>query len=281
MCKRFTGYPNRLLDELSWEPGQDDKFFTPGEYAGWPLRLLPVQVRPFLRVNERYYCFDLLNLMDNIYRIMQRAIVRLRPDYKEIWNERQQHVSEELPLNLLEKLLPNSTTYRAIYHQWATGKNGEINWCETDGLIIFDDHLLIVEIKAGAFTHSPPATDFPAYMDSIKNLVLKPATQAKRFMEYLKSRDEVLLYDKDHRPITKLRHEHFRHITACCVTLDQFTTLAAQAESLQPIGTDLQGFPIWPLSLDDLRVYADIFDSPLVFAHFLEERQRAFKSPVF
>ena len=28
-----------------------------------------------------------------------------------------------------------------------------------------------------------------------------------------------------------------------------------------------------------MQVYADIFDSPLIFAHFLEERQRAFESP--
>jgi len=277
--QKIADFPVSLLKELSWAPGQNEDFFAPGEYAGWPLRVMPVQVRPFLCVNGRYYCFELLNLMDNLYRVLQRVIIRLRPEYKEKWNERQKQISEELPFKLLTKLLPNATTYRSVYHQWATGKFGELNWCETDGLIIFDDHLLVVEIKAGAFTHSPPATDFPAYMSSIKELVLKPATQAKRFVEYLRSKDEVMLYDDDHKTIVKLRHTQFRHITACCVTLDQFTTLAAQAESLQPIGTDLQGFPIWPISVDDLRVYADIFDSPLIFAHFLEERQRAFKSP--
>ena len=236
--KKITGFPDSLLNELSWSPGQDEIFFAPGEYTGWPLRLLPVQVRPFLRINGRYYCFDLLNLMDNIYRVLQRAIIRLRPDYKEKWNERQKQISEALPLELLTKLLPKATTYRSVYHQWATGKNGEMNWCETDGLIIFDDHLLIVEIKAGAFTHSPPATDFPAYMSSIKDLVLKPATQAKRFTEYLKSKDEVVIYDEDHTPIAKLMQAQFRHITACCVTLDQFTTLAAQAEYSGPCFSD-------------------------------------------
>jgi hypothetical protein len=277
--QKIADFPVSLLRELSWAPGQNEDFFAPGEYAGWPLRVMPVRVCPFICVDGRYYCFELLNLMDNLYRVLQRVIIRLRPDYKEKWNERQKQISEEIPFKLLTKLLPNATTYRSVYHQWATGKHGELNWCETDGLIIFDDHLLIVEIKAGAFTHSPPATDFPAYMSSIKELVLKPAIQAKRFMAYLKSKDAVVLYDDDHKPIVKLRHSQFRHITACCVTLDQFTTLAAQAESLKPIGIDLQGFPIWPISADDLRVYADIFDSPIIFAHFLEERQRAFRSP--
>jgi uncharacterized protein YchJ len=277
--QKVAGFPENLLEELSFKPGEDKELFAPGEFVGWPLRLLPVQVRPFLCVNGRHYCFELLNLMDNLYRIMQRLIIRLRPDYKEIWNERQKMISEELPFRLFKILIPNAKVYRSIYHQWATGKDSERNWCETDGLIIFDDHLIIVEIKAGAFTYSPPATDFSAYMASIKELVLKPATQAKRFMEYFHSKDEVMIYNDSHKPVTKLRRDQFRHITACCVTLDQFTSLAAQAEKLQPIGTDLQGFPIWPISVDDLRVYADIFDSPLIFTHFLEERQRAFKSP--
>lgn len=277
--QKVAGFPENLLKELSWKPGEYNDLFASGEFVGWPLRLLPIQVRPFLSVDGKYYCFELHTLIDNLYRIMQRLIIRVRPDYKELWNERQKMISEELPFRLFKVLLPNAKVYRSIYHQWTTGKDSERNWCETDGLIIFDDHLIIVEVKAGAFTYSPPATDFPAYMASIKELVLKPATQAKRFMEYFHSKDEVLIYNDAHKPVTKLRRDQFRHITACCVTLDQFTTLAAQAEKLQPIGTDLQGFPIWPISVDDLRVYADIFGSPLIFTHFLEERQRAFKSP--
>ena len=277
--QKITKFPDNLLKELSWASGQNEDFFTPGEFEGWPLRVLPIQVRPFLCVDGRYYCFEVLNLMDNLYRIMQRLIIRLRPDYKEIWNERQKMISEELPFRLFKSCYQMSKSIVLSIISGQRVKYSEKNWCETDGLIIFDDHLIIVEVKAGAFTYSPPATDFPAYMASIKELVLKPATQAKRFLEYLYSKKEVIIHDDSHQPVAHLERDKFRHITACCVTLDQFTTLAAQVEKLQPIGTDLQGFPIWPISVDDLRVYADIFDSPLIFTHFLEERQRAFKSP--
>lgn len=278
--KNVSGLPEHLLRELSWEPGEHQDFFATGEFAGWPLRLLPVQIRPFLYVEGRYYCFELFSLMDNLYRVVQRMITRLSHDYNETWNKKQQLVSERLPFELLEKLLPNSRTYHAIYYQWPTGKAGELNWCETDGLVLFDDHLIVVEIKAGAFTYTPPATDFPAYMDSIKNLLLKPAIQAKRFLDYLNSSEKVAIYDGNKNLIANLSRDSFRHITSCCVTIDNFTTLASQAENLKPVGTDLQGFPVWSVSVDDLQVYADIFDSPLIFTHFLEERKRAFESPV-
>lgn len=278
--EKVTGLPTNLLKELSWEPGQDKDLFAQGEFSGWPLRLLPIQVRPFLSVNGRYYCFELLNLMDNLYRVIQRMILRLRPEYKETWNVRQKIISEDLPFKLFKKLLPNSQIYRSIYHKWPTGKSGKLNWCESDGLIIFDDHLVIVEIKAGAFTYSPPATDFSAYMESIKSLILKPAVQSKRFLEYLQSKDEIEIFNDNHSSIAKLRHDRFRHITVCCVTLDSFTTLAAQSENFIYLGVGLKDFPAWSISVDDLRVYSDIFDSPLIFTHFLEERQRAFKSPL-
>lgn len=277
--QKVTGLPENLLRELSWAPGEYQELFSPGEFVGWPLRLLSVHVRPFIYVEGKYYCFELFSLMDNLYRVIQRMITRLRPDYKEKWNKKQKEVSENLPFELFAKLLPGARIYRSIFHLWSTEKSGKKNWCETDGVIIFDDHLIVVEIKAGAFTYTPPATDFPAYIDSIKNLLLKPAMQARRFIDYLNSSEDVNIYDENKELITNLRHQNFRLITSCCVTIDNFTTLASQAENLKPIGADLQDFPIWSVSVDDLRVYVEIFDSPLIFAHFLEERKRAFESP--
>jgi hypothetical protein len=69
--EKLTKFPSKLLRELSWEPGEERNFFEPGEYCGWPLRLLPIKLRPFLRIDSKYYNFDPINLMDNIYRIIK------------------------------------------------------------------------------------------------------------------------------------------------------------------------------------------------------------------
>ena len=70
---------------------------------------MPIWRRPFLAVAGRHYCFGLYNLTDQGYRIFQRAILSLDPDYQETWNQRQKRLSEELPLLLLERLLPGAT----------------------------------------------------------------------------------------------------------------------------------------------------------------------------
>ena len=60
-------------------------------------------------------------------------------------------------------------------------------WYEADGLITYDDHLFVIEVKAGAFTYTSPATDLPATIQSLRGLVLSPASQGGRFVDYLEA----------------------------------------------------------------------------------------------
>ena len=125
-------------------------------------------------MNGRSYSFDFHALFDNIYRVMQRVILRLKPDYRDTWNRIQQEQSEELPFKYLDRILSGAQVFRSVYYRWHAepGASGK-NWCEADGLLVYDDHLFIVEVRAGAFTYTSPANDFPAFIASLKNLVLK------------------------------------------------------------------------------------------------------------
>lgn len=277
--QKTTDLPEKLLERLSWLPGEDKDFFAEGEFRGWPLRIWPIFKRPFIRLGGRYYCFDLNNLFDNLYRVMQRIVMHLKPDYQETWNTIQKKQSENLPLKYLERLLPGAKVMKEVYYR-GKNDNGVTDWCEADGLLIYDDHLFIVEARGGAFTYTPPATDFPAHIASIKNLVLKPAKQGQRFLKYLKSAKSVSLFDSDHNQIGELRKSDFRRITICAVTVDTFTELAAQAQHLHKIGVDVGDQPIWAISLDDLRIYKDIFENPLIFLHYVEQRMQAFHSDI-
>lgn len=275
---KLTGLPKNLLDALSWEPGEDQEFLSDGPYKGWPLRVPPIWRRPFLKVGGRHYCFDIYALTDHLYRIVQRMILRIKPEYKEEWNRRQKLVSESLPVDLLSHILPGAEVHRGVQYEWHTGEPPRKQWCETDAVLLYDDHLIVVEVKAGAFTHTPPSTDFPAYIRSLDQLLRSPAQQTIRFCEYLDSAPVVTIYDTSHRPIRDLRRSDYRHITRCCVTLDQLTDFAARAMALQEVGVHVGHHPVWPISIDDLRVFADIFCNPLVFCHFLDERAQAYSA---
>lgn len=275
--EKNTALPKALLDALSYSPGEDTEFFAPGEFAGWPLRIWPVMRRPFVRLNGSTYCFDIFSLFDNIYRVLRRIVIELEPGNKEPWNDGQKAGSEELPFTYLTRLLPGAHVYRPIFYRWKVG-NGPAQWHEADGILIYEDHLFVIEVKGGAFTYTSPANDLDAHLASLTALLQAPARQGSRFVDFLESAPEVSIADAEHNEITKLRRSDFRHVTVCTITLDAFTALAARAQHLAPLGIDVGQRPLWPLSLDDLRVYAELFDNPLIFLHFVEQRVRAGRS---
>ncbi len=273
--EKVTKLPNNLCNMLAWSPGEEADFFMEGPFRGWPLKVWPTMKRPFIRLNERILCFDVFSLFDNFYRVIQRLICRqLEPHYQEEWNRRQNTVSEELPFIYFERLLPGSCIYRSVFYRWKTSSK-HAEWCEADGLLIYDDHLFVIEVKANAFTYTSPAIDLPAHIKSLENLVKNPATQGNRFIDFLESAEEVSIADSRYNEVGRLSHANFRHVTVCAITLDVFTELAVRAQSFHEIGIDIGQRAVWSLSIDDLRVYADLFDNPLIFLHFVEQRMCA------
>lgn len=101
--------------------------------------------------------------------------------------------------------------------------------------------------------------------------------RGKSFVEYLENSDTVKLYNEHHLEIGEISRNSFREITICCVTLDEFSRFSARIENLLPLGINVKD-PVWCVSIDDLRVYVDVFKSPSVFIHYLEVRKRAFLS---
>ena len=182
-----------------------------------------------------------------------------------------------MPFTYLTRLMPGARVYRPIYYRWKVG-GGPAQWHEADGILIYEDHLFVIEVKGGAFTYTSPANDLDAHLMSLRTLLQAPARQGSRFVDFLESAPEVSIADAEHNEIAKLRRSDFRHVTVCTITLDAFTALAARAQHLAPLGIDVGQRPLWPLSLDDLRVYAELFDNPLIFLHFVEQRVRAGRS---
>lgn len=272
--QKITNLPTSFLEAFSWKQGEETDFLSGDEMRGWPLKVWPIFQRPFLEIDGRYYCFECHCLLDNLYRQIQRAIFDKMPKYKTTWAKKQQDISESLPVEFFKGILPEARIYRSVFYPWPQ-KN---DWAECDIVICYEDHLFIVEVKAGSFTYTSPATDFPGYIDSLKNLVYKPAKQGTRFLEYLRSKPTVILYDKRHNVVGSLSAGDYYQHNVCALTLDSFTEIACQPEQLKGLGIDIGEHPIWAFSIDDLRVYADIFSNPLVFLHYAEQRNKAFNT---
>lgn len=266
VCK-ITGWNETFVKELSFGINEYPDFWNETEFSGWPIVDLPVQKRPFITIENRYYCFDYYSFSDNIYRAIQKTISRLDSTYK--WSDVQNKASELMVEALFQKLLPGCSIYRNNYYP----KNGSLKqMCENDILVQYYDLLCVIEVKAGSFTFTPPITDFKSHIISYQKLIEEPNSQCMRTDDYLRSGQIIKFYNEDKSEKFCIDMSRIEDTFLFSVSVDNINTFASRAEKLSFISTNCNAICI---AVDDLMVYRDYFDSPLKFIHFLKQRSSA------
>lgn len=270
--KNLTTWPISFMEDLSFKINENETFFNNKEYQGWPLIEMPIYQRPFIQIDDDFYCFDYYNLFDNIYRVVEKTLNKKDSNYRATWSKRQMDTTENIVSNLFNKLLPGCEILMSNYYPI----NKSLKKCaENDLLVIYEDNLIIIEVKAGSYSYRSPILDIESHIKSLKTLVEKADGQAERTLDYLKSDKVVKLYDENKKEKYSLSLSDFNDITLMCVTLDNFNEFAAKIEKLSFLNLNKSTIAI---SMDDLKVYSDYFDSPLIFLHFLKQRKLATKN---
>lgn len=267
--KKVTEWDDRLVNSLSWNIGECRDFIDGENFSGWIIRDLPVQKKPFIKINGVSYCFDYYNLFDNIYRIIQKDMKRHDSKYTTQWKDIQQRASETLVEEQFKRLLPGCQSYVGNYYPIG---NSLKKMDENDIIILYDDTLIIAEVKAGSFTYTPAITDYKAHKSSFDSLIGKADYQCERTLNYINKGDEITFYDdKKNKKIT-FNREKYKNVFTFCVTVDNFNAFEAKIEKMNFLQVNSGTIAI---SVDDLEVYTAYFDSPLYFLHYLKQRKAA------
>lgn len=273
----ITGWPVEFVKELSLQQGECNDFYEDDIQV--MIKEAPIKYKPFFGIGEKYYCFSIDNLIDNFYRTVLRAMRRKKGSVSNRINDIQKDLSEELPFKLFKAILPKSSMYQNIFYKAPVGANGKNEWCECDGIILLDDVMIIIEVKGGALSSVSPFSDEEAYKKSLNDLAKNPYEQSLRLYEEYIRAGKVEIYQKESKKRYKLitTIENSKFIQACCVTLDDFNEIASQIEKTEFIqNSDL---PVWCISVNDLRVYPELFDSPSLFLNYLYQRSHATRNP--
>lgn len=263
---RITGWPAELVGKMAYAPGEAH-WYDQGKYEYWPVVTLPIHDRPFIELDGRYYCFDYYSLMDNFYRAIQRAILTDDCGYEARWTKAQQEASEALVADIFAKLLPGCVCYRNNYYGPRKSRS------ENDLLVIYSDVIISVEVKAGQFTAAPPLTDFDTHVRQYKTLIEKSGSQSQRMLDYLRANPcNAPIYDASNGEKARIDNRGATELFAISVTVENVNTFAAKADKLAFLNLP-EG--VISIAIDDLMTYADYFDSPLEFLHFLKQRKLA------
>lgn len=217
---KLTGWPEKFVRNLSFEINGNSEFFNAGKFSGWPMIDLPIQKRPFIAIDGKYYCFDYYSFVDNFYRAVQKAISRAVPEYK--WSDMQKEASETMVADIFSELLPGSKVYRDNYYPKKTSLK---NLVENDLIVVYADALLIVEVKAGSFVFTSPITDFEHHIESYKSLIEKADHQCKNTYDYLICRPEPTLHNSDGSVKASIDMSKISNVFMIAVTIDNMNEL--------------------------------------------------------
>ena len=270
---RHTKLPSELLADLAYQRGEELDFFSEGDFSGTPYRTLPARKKPLIKLGEDYYAIDPCFIRDAGYRSLLFNLLQKKPDYKEAFKERQKVMSEAAFPEILAEQLSGAVVYQEVYYKDPKTRQ----WAENDTLVLIDDVLYLVEAKAGAAaTIASPELDFKRHSQSVKDLIIKAYKQCERFFEYLKSADEVPLFNLingKYEEVGKLRYSDYRVMIPIGLTVESFSPFSAFSKNLPQVKPLLGQYCFVSISIDDLFVLRRMLPTPGVFAHYMEVRQ--------
>lgn len=269
---RSSGLPAALLEDLAYLPGEEADFFAQGPLRGTPLRRMPGRVKPLIVLDEAYFTCDANFLRDSTYRALQWGLLRRQPDYRQEWANRQTKLTEGAFVRIFAKQLAGAEVFTSVYYPDPdTGK-----WVENDVLILLNDALLQLEVKAGVMPMHSPEVFFERHVRTIQELVVKAHQQCDRFLRYAASAPEVPLYelvDGDYVEVRRLRLADYRLVLPIGLTVEAFTPFSSMSKRLPEVKPSLGKHPFVSMSIDDLFVLTRFLPTTGELLHYLSVRQ--------
>ncbi len=233
---KITEWSIDFVSKFSYSIGECDEFIDESkEYSGWLINKLPIDKKPFIRINDMYYCLGKYQLFDNMYRILQKDIIKRNEENNQKWSKIQGDTAEKVVGRLFAKIIPKAEIYKSNYYQ---SKNSKKQMAENDLLVIYDDNLIVIEVKSGNYTPESALIDINSHINSLKELIEKADNQSQRFIEYLENNQECKIYDSNrkNKKVKKvLKKQDYDNIIKICVTLENFNELEAKAEKKLPL----------------------------------------------
>jgi hypothetical protein len=271
-----TALPPSLLSLLSVRAGESilTNLTGPDHDDLSPLSTSLLHYRPFVERNERYFFFYHSGFEDRIVELIEDDLFARFPANASTMRRRRDDYQEELATNLLASVANPDSVHRNLFYPNPDEVGGIT---EVDALLVSDDILFIVEIKAGGLSAAASRGAPDSLFKELSETIGTGQRQAERAERYIKSADEVPFFDSSGKhEVLKFRHLDFRKIFRVVITRENLGWVGARIAVLSMLDPKMdKAFP-WHVSMDDLRVVAELFkDSELRFAHYLEQRLMA------
>lgn len=273
--------PVELLKLLSSSFGDNYSFATLKQYPGWPTNDSIVYGRPLIENNEKFYCFSPQVLFRNTVNILE-GWIQDKDDsyYQSTYQKKRAEYLENKALEYLKNILPGAEVFGNLFY--SITENGVKKRPETDGLILFDENLFIIEAKAGKFSKSAKRGDLKRMKENVTKLIDSAYKQALRTKQYIDDAPEPVFKHEDGSIAVIIKDkDKYKNIYLFNITLQNLAPLSTRLNSLRSLNLVVGKEWPWSVFINDLRVISELIEFPSEFLHFLQRRIKVNDYPQF
>lgn len=266
-----TNWTHFFIEQFIVDKKEYIEFLDNISIENWNRLINKIKYRPLIKIKDNYYILLEQQFYDNFDRIaIQGMCQKLKSKKEEIRAEYTSNI-EQVVLRYLNNIFNTKKSYIGNYYDY----NKKI--IENDILLIYDNNVFIIEVKAGNFTTELASDDFDSHKETLNNLIIKANQQQDYLEKCLIEKKKVIIFDSNNKKTrnkkTEIKINDYTKIFKIIVTAESFNDIEARIDKVKILSLSENTLVF---CLDDLRVYSEYFQHhPCYFIQYLLQRKKA------
>lgn len=257
--QRFICFLDFFCTDLSVDRNDNYRFFNDKNIF---------RSNPIIKYNNSY----LFPAINSITWVMKEKLEGELKKNQSVWKSYCDYKSnylEDMTIDIFREMFPNAKIFQSLYYNSLEGKR-----CELDGLVYYDNAIILIEAKSVIYPSSAQNGGVGRLENTLEANIEYAAYQAKRAKDYILNVDVPTFEDKNKRKILEIEKTGLENIFLVNVTMEYFAELSVNLLQLQKLGfVDIKEFP-WSVSIGDLKIISEFIQFPNQFLHYIFFRQK-------
>lgn len=236
----------------------DDKIYEP---------ITILKSKPIIEHEGRYLLPSFPLLIWAVEDVVETAIKQ-----NQKLNDKYPNIKHDFVLNqgleFFKTLLPTATIFQPNLFYFVNNER-----CETDGLIIYDQVLFIIEAKGHRITPRAKKGFTDRTEKHLEEIVQESYGQGIRTLKYIEESGSAEFKTKSGEQVL-INRKDFDEIVIVSLTLEPVGNMSMSIKATNDIGYFNDGHFPWIISIYDLVVLADLIENPIMLIHYIKRRKK-------
>jgi len=266
-----TKWTTFFIEQFIVDKEEYKEFWDNISIENWDRLINKIKYRPLIKIDDNYYILLEQQFYDNFDRIAILGMCQKLKNKREEIRARYTSNVEQVVLNYFKNIFNTKQSYIGNYYEY----NQKI--IENDILLIYDNNVFIIEVKAGNFTPELASSDLDSHKETLNNLIVKANQQQDSLEKCLIDKKSVTIFDSNNKKTRNKKAEikinDDTKIFKIIITAEAFNDIEARIDKVKILSLSENTLVF---CLDDLRVYSEYFrQHPCYFIQYLLQRKKA------